>query len=121
MNLALWIVQGFLAFAFLAVGAMKLFVYEKYKAMSEKNGPSGTSRDLVTFIGIAETAGALGIVLPMATNIAPWLSWWAAVGLSIIMVLAIRFHIRRHESFVPPAVLLLLVVFVVYGRFYLLK
>src|SRR3979409_709302 len=121
MNLALWIVQGFLAFAFLAIGSMKLFAYEKYKAMSEKNGPSGISRGLVTFIGTAEIAGALGIILPMATNVAPWLSWWAAVGLSITMVLAIGFHIRRHESFVPPAVLLLLAVFVVYGRFYLLK
>jgi uncharacterized membrane protein len=121
MNLALWIAQGFLALAFLAVGAMKVFAYEKYKAMSEKNGPSGITRSLATFIGNAELAGAGGIVLPMATNTAPWLSWWAAVGLSAIMVLAIGFHIRRRESFVPPAILLLLAVFVVYGRFSLLK
>ena len=121
MNLALWIVQGLLAFAFLASGGMKVFAYEKYKAMSEKNRPSGISRGLVTFIGIAEIVGSLGIVLPMATNTAPWLSVWAAIGLAIIMVLAIGYHIRRHESFVPPAVLLLLALFVVYGRFYILK
>jgi uncharacterized membrane protein len=121
MNLALWIIQGFLAFAFLAIGSMKLFAYEKYKAMSEKNGPSGISRGLATFIGTAEIVGALGIILPMATNIAPWLSVLAAIGLSTIMVLAIAHHIRRHESFVPPAILLLLTAFVVYGRFSLLK
>ena len=121
MNLALWIVQGFLAFAFIAVGAMKVFAYEKYKALSEKNGPSGIPRGLATFIGIAELAGAIGIVLPVATNAAPWLSWWAAVGLSTIMLLAVGFHIRRRESFVPPVILLLLAVFVVYGRFSLLK
>src|ERR1700681_4394490 len=98
MNVALWIVQGLLAFAFIAAGAMKLFAFEKYKIQSEKNAPTGITRGLASFIGIAEIAGALGIVLPMATNIAPWLSPWAAVGLATIMVLAIVFHMRRHES-----------------------
>ena len=59
MNVALWIVQGLLAFAFIAAGAMKLFAYEKYKAMSEKqNGPSGLTRGLISFIGVAELTGA---------------------------------------------------------------
>ncbi len=39
MNIALWIVQAVLALAFIAAGWMKVFAYEKYKAMSEKNGP----------------------------------------------------------------------------------
>jgi uncharacterized membrane protein YphA (DoxX/SURF4 family) len=108
MNLTLWIVQGLLAFAFIAVGAMKLFAYEKYKAQSEKNGPTGITRGLTTFIGVAEIAGGLGIVLPMATNIAPSLSLWAAVGLSTIMLLAIGFHLSRHESPVAPGILFLL-------------
>ena len=69
MNLALWIVQGFLAFAFIGIGGMKVFAYEKYKAMTEKNGPSGIPHGLATFIGIAEVAGGVGIILPMATNI----------------------------------------------------
>jgi uncharacterized membrane protein YphA (DoxX/SURF4 family) len=118
MNVALWIVQGLLAFAFIAAGGMKLFAYEKYKAMSEKkNGPTGPSHGLITFIGIAEIAGSLGIVLPMATNIAPWLSPWAAIGLAIIMLLAIGFHVRRHESVAVPVILSLLAGFVVFGRF----
>src|SRR5712691_8878444 len=117
MNLTLWIVQGLLAFAFIAVGAMKLFAYEKYKAQSEKHGPTGITRGLTTFIGVAEIAGGLGIVLPMATNIAPSLSLWAAVGLSTIMLLAIGFHLSRHESPVAPGILFLLAAFVVFGRF----
>jgi uncharacterized membrane protein YphA (DoxX/SURF4 family) len=118
MNLALWIVQGLLAFAFVAAGAMKVFAYEKYKAMSEKkNVQTGPSRGLITFIGMAEIAGSLGIVLPMATNIAPWLSPWAAIGLAIIMLLAIGFHVRRHESVAVPVILFLLAGFVVFGRF----
>ncbi len=121
MNVALWVVQGLLAFAFIFVGSLKAFAYEKYKAQSEKNGPSGITRGLAAFIGISEIAGGLGIVLPMATNIAPWLSLWAAVGLATIMLLAIGFHLRRRESPLPAVVLFLLAVFVVYGRFTLLK
>jgi DoxX-like family len=84
---------------------MKLFAYEKYKALSEKNGPTGITRGLGNIIGIAELAGGLGIVLPMETNIAPSLSPWAAVGLSTITLLAIGFHLRRHESSVAPVIL----------------
>src|SRR3984893_7072625 len=117
MNVTLWIVQGLLAFAFIAVGSLKLFAYEKFKAQSEKKGPVGITRGLAAFIGFAEIAGGLGIVLPMATNIAPSLSLWATVGLSTIMLLAIGFHLRRHESPVAPGILFLLAVFVVFGRF----
>src|SRR6202790_1151129 len=112
MNVTLWIVQGLLAFAFIAVGSLKLFAYEEFKAQSEKKGPVGITRGLAAFIGFAEIAGGLGIALPMATNIAPSLSLWAAVGLSTIMLLAIGFHLRRHESAVAPVILLLLAVVV---------
>jgi putative oxidoreductase len=104
MNLALWIVQGILAFAFVVVGLMKVFAYEKYKALTEKNGPTGITRGLAASIGIAELAAGVGIIPPMATNIAPWLSLWAAIGLSAIMLLAIGFHLHRKELLVPPAV-----------------
>jgi uncharacterized membrane protein YphA (DoxX/SURF4 family) len=105
------------AFAFIAAGAMKLFAYEKYKAQTEKKGLAVVTRGLATFIGIAEVAGAPGIVLPMATNTARWLSPLAPVGLATIMLLAIGFHIRRHESPVAPIILFLLAAFVVFGRF----
>ena len=77
---------------------MKLFAYEKFKARSEKKGRTGITHGLAALIGVAEVAGGIGIVLPMATNIAPSVSMWAAVGFSTIMLLAIGFHVRRHES-----------------------
>ena len=117
MNIALWIVQALLALAFLGSSGMKLFAYDKYKAMSEKNGPSGLSRGLVTFIGVAELLGAIGIVLPMAAGIDAWLSPLSAAGLAIVMLLAVVYHVRRHEPLAAPAVLLLLAVFVAVGRF----
>ena len=58
-----------------------------------------------------------GLNQPMATNIVPWLSPWAAIGLAIIMLLAIGFHVRRHESVAVPVILFLLAAFVVFGRF----
>jgi len=117
MNVALWIVQWLLAFAFAAAGGMKLLAYEKYKATSEKNGPSGLTRGLISFIGVAELAGAIGIVLPMAAGVAPLLSAGAAVGLATIMVLAIGYHVRRRESPAAPAILFALSMFVGVGRF----
>ena len=118
MNIVLWAVQVLLSFAFITAGGMKVFAYKKYEAMAEKNGPSGMTRGLTTFIGIVEPAGALGLVLPMAIGIAGWLSAWAAVGLATIMLLAVGYHVRRRESPAAPAVLMTLTVFVVLGRLY---
>ena len=117
MNIALWAVQMLLGVAFIAAGGMKVFAYEKYKAMSAKNGPSGLNHGLVTFIGLSEIAGAVGIVLPMTVNVVPWLSPAAAAGLATVMLLAVFYHIRRHEPPTAPAVLFLLALFVAVGRF----
>jgi hypothetical protein len=71
----------------------------------------------VTFTGIAELAGGLGIVLPMAFGVALFLGPWAALGLATMMLLAIGFHLRGHEPFPGPIILFLLSGFVVIGRF----
>jgi uncharacterized membrane protein YphA (DoxX/SURF4 family) len=113
VNIALWIVQALLSAAFLMAGGMKLFAYEKYQKQAK--GP-GISRGLATFIGISELTGALGLILPLATHIAPVLTPLAALGLAIIMVLAIRFHLWRREPATPAAVLLVLAAFVAIGR-----
>jgi len=117
MNAALWVAQGILALAFAGAGGIKVFAYDKYRKVSEKNGPSGVSHALATFIGIAELAGAFGVVVPMAVDIAPWLSAWAAAALATVMLLAVIYHLRRREMPGPPAVLLLLAAFVAAGRF----
>jgi uncharacterized membrane protein YphA (DoxX/SURF4 family) len=116
MNLALWVAQGILAFVFVAAGSMKLFAYKKYRAMLEKSGPTTLTQGLITLIGLAELAGAAGIVLPGALRVAPWLSVWAAGGLAVIMLSATIFHIRRREPPIMTAVLFALAVFVVVGR-----
>lgn len=73
---------------------------------------------LVRFIGIAELAGALGLILPAATRIMPLLTPFAALGLAVIQVLAIGVHVVRGEFLVTPfnLVLLALALLVVWGR-----
>ncbi len=118
-DLAFWILQGLLALVFLAAGGMKLFAQDRYREQVGRQNPDlelGLSRGLVTFIGGSEVAGALGLVLPAGTGVLPALTPLAAVGLGIVMVLAIRFHLRRREPVAVPAVLLVLCAAVAVGR-----
>jgi hypothetical protein len=64
--------------------------------------------------------GAIGLILPALTGIAPVLVPLAATGLAITMVLAAVMHLRRGDgaaSVVPNIVLFSLAVFVAWGRF----
>jgi len=115
MKIALWIVSALLAFVFLASAYMKLFNFDQYAQMAPA---LADSRGLVTFIGLCELAGAIGLILPRLTGILPVLATWAAVGLATIMVLATGFHLMHGEySHVPITVIIFaLAAFVVYGR-----
>jgi hypothetical protein len=73
---------------------------------------------LIRFIGFAELAGIIGLILPAATRIKPELTVLAAKGLLAIQVLAILFHIVRGEFAVLPFNLIFaaLAVLVIWGR-----
>ena len=70
-------------------------------------------------LGVVEALGAVGLILPPLTHVWPWLVPWPAMGLVILMLSAIVFHIRRHENpnIVLNVVLLVLAAVVAYGRF----
>jgi hypothetical protein len=71
-------------------------------------------------IGGLEFLGALGLILPAVTGIAPILVPLAAVGLAITMFGAIVVHVRRGDGtllVVVPLVLGLTAIFVAWGRF----
>ena len=98
MKIALWIVQILLALVFIASGSMKLFAFDQFTA----SAPAlADQRGLITFIGISELAGALGLILPRLTRILPILTAWAAVGLATILFLATGFHLYRGEVSTP--------------------
>ena len=120
MNIALWIAAILLAVAYLAAGLTKL---TKSKTALEANANMGWTQDFsqpaIRGIGTAEVLGAIGLIVPQATGIAPILTPLAALGLVILQIGAIVVHLRRHEAKVVPVniVLLLLALFVAIGRF----
>lgn len=118
MNIVLWIVQGLLALAFLMAGFMKTF--RPIETLKKNMSWVGTvAAPFVRFIGIAELLAGIGLILPLATGILPWLTVAAAVGLVIVMLSAAVFHASRREysGIGTNVVLLLLATFVAIGRF----
>jgi putative oxidoreductase len=118
LRIGLWVVQVLLALFFLMAG-----INHGIRPIAEaaKSSPwiTGISTGLARFIGFAELAGAVGLILPAATRIRPALTPLAAVGLAIIMALAVPFHIMRGEANVigMHVVVVALSAFVAWGRF----
>ncbi|MFB3069897.1 MAG: DoxX family protein [Gemmatimonadales bacterium] len=120
MGTALWIVQGVLAVAFTGSGSMKLLKsHDALKADPKMGWANDFSSGFVKFIGAAETAGALGLVLPGLTGVASILTPLAGLGLVGVMLGAAATHLRRSETpmVFPPLTLAALAAFVAYGRF----
>ena len=117
-SIGLWVVQVLLALAFGAAGVMKAFT-PIVDISTQMAWVAATPDWLVRFIGFAEIAGALGMILPAATRILPWLTPLAALGLTVIQVLAIGLHATRGETAMTlpvNLVLLALSLFVAWGR-----
>lgn len=117
VQVALWAVQLLLATFFVMVGyahALAPFDEIAEQATWMKEVP----RWLSLFIGYAELAGGVGVILPAATRLVPWLSPLAALGLATIMILAALFHLLRGEGSVIGlhVVMTALALFVAWGR-----
>ena len=82
-NTGLWIAQGLLAAMFLLAGVPKLVMSAQQMAAP---GPIQVPVLFVRFIGVCEILGAIGMVLPGLTGIAPGLTPLAAAGLVVIMM-----------------------------------
>ena len=119
MNTVLWILQVVVGAMFVLAGVNHGFRQEQAKKMM--TWMQDVSSGLLRFIGTAEILGGLGLVLPALTNILPVLTPIAAVGLTLVMILAMIFHFRRGESqaIIVNLVLGLLAAFIAYGRFVL--
>lgn len=121
MNLALWIVTGLLAVAYLLGGGGKVIMPKEKIAAT---GPSARWTEdftpaAVKAIGALELLAALGLVLPAVLDTAPVLVPMAALGLVLIMAGAAITRIRRREfTFMAvDLVYLVLAAFVAWGRF----
>jgi uncharacterized membrane protein YphA (DoxX/SURF4 family) len=118
MNVTLWILQAVLAAMFGLAGVMKS-TQPKDKLAEKLPWVKDFSPGVVKFIGFAELAAALGLILPAALDIAPVLTPLAATGLVLIMIGAIITHARRKEpqAIAFNAVLLIAAAVIAWGRF----
>lgn len=96
MTIAVWIVSGIAALAFIAAGSMKL-ARPKSALEPQMGWVSDFAGWQVKTIGVLEVLGALGLILPVLTGIAPILTPVAAMGLVVIMLGALVVHVRRKE------------------------
>lgn len=117
MNLVLWGAQILLALALTLFGVTHAARREQGAARAP--WMLDVPKPLLTTIGILEILGAIGLVLPWATGILPWLTPLAAIAVVVLMVLAAIFHARRPgemPNLVLNVVLGLVAAFIAYGR-----
>lgn len=93
LHVVIWSVQGLLAVFFLAAGAPKVIG----RGLDQWTGFADLPRGLVVTIGTTEVLGAIGLVVPMATGVLPWLTPLAALGLAVTVLMAAGFHLRADE------------------------
>src|SRR5262249_26513847 len=112
-NYALWTVQWLLALLFLWAGGVKLVL-----PLEMLKGPVALPGLFVRFIGVAETLGAVGLILPWLLRIRPLLTPLAAAGLVIIMIGATVITLMAGGGVFAlfPATVGALLVSVAYGR-----
>ncbi len=112
-NASLWTIQGVLALVFLFAGGMKLVSPAAALAQSSPLPPL-----FLKLIGLAEVAGALGLILPGLVRVRRGLTSLAAAGLVVIMtgatvLTAASGHVG---GAVVPCIVGVLAAFVAYQR-----
>ena len=106
MTVAAGVLTVFLALAFLGIGLAKIRMVPQ---MVEAALHLDISQDRYRLIGVLEVAAAVGLGLWF---VVPGFGVAAAVGLLLVMIGAVGFHLRagdRPQHFVPAIVVLVLV------------
>jgi hypothetical protein len=121
MKTLLWIVQVLWGVFFSITGFGKILWYKPIlwnQALHEVPWLPGVPQDLAIFIGVCEFLGGVGLILPAITGVKPKLTPIAAMGVSLVMILAMGFHLGRGEyNFLPiNAVLAAVAAFIAYER-----
>jgi DoxX-like family len=119
-NLLLWIGQILLALAFLVDGYIHTLGFSRSSVRPGMRWLADVGRDRMWIIGGLEVLGAIGLILPGATGILPWLTPVAASCLAVLMAIAAIFHLQRRgesQNVVLNVILGVIAVLVAYGRF----
>lgn len=117
INVLLWVAQVLISVMFIMSGYLKFTTpIPELAKMMPWTGQLPVA--FVRFIGVVDFTGGIGILFPALTRIQPRLTVLAALGCTVLQILALLFHISRGEANVTPlnVVLLTLSVFVLWGR-----
>ena len=113
----LWTIQVFLAVAFGAAGTLKLVRSKAQLAANpHMDWVQSVPEAQIKLLGIAEVLGAIGLVVPVATGIAPFLTRAAAVCLATLMGGAVATHVMRREPAAVATILAVLTIVVAIVR-----
>jgi hypothetical protein len=97
MSIAVWIVSGLLLAGYLFSGSNKLFRSREALKPIMPFVESLTPWQ-VKVIGALEILGAIGVIVPVLTGIAPILTPIAAVCLALLQLGAFTLHVKRGEA-----------------------
>ncbi|MET7622388.1 DoxX family protein [Streptomyces sp. NPDC005408] len=96
MDVAYWIVAGLLALLYLYGGGIKV-VQTREQLQPMMGWVDRTPMPAVRTIGVLEGLGAIGLILPPLTSIAPWLALAAAIGFVLLQIGATTVHLSRGD------------------------
>ncbi len=116
-DIAIWVVQGLLALAMLAAGTMKAAT-PRDRLMARMEWVGRFPPLVPRLIGIAEVAGAIGLVAPQALDVLPVLTPVAGACLAVLMAGAVKVHLDEGRPLrgIVPGVFGLLALVVAIGR-----
>ena len=97
MLIGYWILAGALALSNLFAAGLKFARTKEQLHSSGQAWVEDFSPGAIRWIGVAELLGAIGLILPPLTHIAPILAPIAAIGLAVLQIGAAITHVRRHE------------------------
>lgn len=123
MNIILWILQTLMAVLFMYSGICKSILDIPTLVGKGQTGVEKLSIPFVRFIGASEILGAIGLIFPTLLHIAPNLIAISAICLGFIMVPASVIHYLRTEykTVIGNCVVLVICLFIAYGRAHLVS
>ncbi|MGB4135079.1 MAG: DoxX family protein [Microbacterium sp.] len=114
LTIIVWTLSALLALLNLMAGGMKIVQpHGGTKPMPTLLDYTATQ---VRWIGVAEVAAAIGLILPVLTGTLTFLTPLAALGIAIVQFLAIFAHRKHSEPFIPNLVMMLVALAIIVLR-----
>lgn len=126
MNIVIWNIQFLLAITIL-VPAFKMISFDTFTLKRSNGGRMDWVEEFRPFclkiIGVFKILIGMGLLLPSLLNYNSWLTPISAIGVSLIMMLILSFHVKRKENIRRIATnigISCLALFVAYSRLFIL-